>query len=162
MLEDVKVLIKSKLGIDPREQLIGYQGRMLSPHRTLAELGIDHGTTLDLTLQLRGGGGKGDGKGIKGDSDTHRMQWRGPVSRLARIFVDGGVPFRQRIEVYIVFGAAVARNDPDMLPVFQTELNVLVNLGEAFDGSAQMRAIEDGMIEMMRGLETGRYRSSQG
>ena len=162
MLGDVKALIESKLGIDAREQLLGYQGRSLRQHSTLAELGISHGAALELSLQRRGGGGKGN-KGSKGDGDcTHRMQWRGPVSRLARICVDGGVPFHQRIEVYIVFGAAVARNNPDMLPAFQTELNRIVNLGEALDGSAQMRAIEDGMIEMMHALETGRYRNNQG
>ena len=106
------------------------------------------------------GGDKGSGKGD--GHCTRRIQWRGPVSRLARIFVDERVPFHERIEVYMTFGAAVARNDPDMLLVFQTELNLIVNLGEAFDGSAQMRATEEGMIEMMHGIETGRYRNIQG
>ena len=86
----------------------------------------------------------------------------GPYHDWLAFLLTGGVPFLQRIEVYIVFGAAVARNDPDMLPAFQTELDRIVNLGEALDGSAQMRAIEDGMIEMMHALETGRYRNNQG
>ena len=172
-MEDVKVLIKHKIGIDPREQLWGYQGRMLKQHRTLMELGISNGATLGLMLQLRGGGGGGGGKG-KGnpyngpmlgfttDPATGNTRWQGPVSVLIRALIVADVPFSQRITVYNVFGANVLQNDPDMYPTFREGLNAIIDLGETANGTPEMRVLEDRLIALMHGLERGSFRGTQG
>ena len=102
--------------------------------------------------------GKGKGKG----NCTHRIRLRCPVSVLMRILVDMGVPLRERINTYNALAAAVAQNTPHMLAVFQTELNVIINLGETLDGSAEMQVLEGRLITLMHGIETGQFQNNQG
>ena len=106
-------------------------------------------------------GGKGDGKGGTGNG-TSGMRVRCPVSVLMRILIDMGVPLRERINTYNVFAAAVAQNTPHMLVVFQAALSVTINLGETLDGSAEQQVLEDHLITLMHGIETGQFQNNQG
>ena len=159
MMEDVKVLIKSKLGIDPLEQRIMYRGRTLSHPSTLAELGISHGVTLELSLQLRGGatgatGGTGDDVAIAasvydtvnnnnvvtiGQSDgsnpnAQRLGYRGPLSALARILIEANTPMRMRIEAYEHFYMLTRNQQSPMLDTFRQDLQWLNYLDELWRG----------------------------
>ena len=155
MLDDIKVLIKHKVGVDPREQLLGYQGRVLNQHRTLAEFGINNGAALGLSLQLRGGGG---GKGGKGDSFEHvttiynivnnnngftigrgnelhsharRYGYRGPVSVLVRLLIEDGAPISMRVEAYEHFYMLTRNQQSPLLDTFRTDLNMLNYMEES-------------------------------
>ena len=103
-IEEVKSKIQSKEGISLAEQRLYYDGKHLRDDRTLTSCKVEHGSSVELVLRLRGGGFQVFIKVLSGQTRTLVVKYETTVWELKeKIAQCEGIPLDQQ---RLIFGGS--------------------------------------------------------